>query len=354
MTRTQALDASRPRHIHHEFIVEKLEIARTIGLVTDYVVSPTGPPGQVQAQVTVRRSSSATDDGVKEYLAHLLQGFVSTQNITLTPLSATSETRPNEIPERNFRRFSHNSNGMRSVLCPPRGYLQRLATAGAMLICVAVVLNLGPPGKAPVLDFLPHTTDLRGSLLSTEEPTGFPRREVDVRTLPSHSQAAGTPIELPGEIGLLMQPPPFAVADVEPTAFPVPQAKDQRDGIGRRDSGAANAERIREHASAAKPAVVGFWAPDTAACSARDFQHGVLPTVITSEGAWAGETFCIFTNRKETETGWTVVAKCSASRERWTSKIRLAVTNNRLTWTSRRGTQAYTRCSPDILMAQAR
>jgi len=117
---------------------------------------------------------------------------------------------------------------------------------------------------------------------------------------------------------------------------------------------ASPAQHIPGHANAERPAIVGVWAPDTGACSARDFQDGVLPTVITNEGAWAGETFCMFTKRKETEKGWTVVAKCSGSRERWISKVRLTVTENRLTWASKRGTQAYTRCRPDILMAQAR
>jgi hypothetical protein len=62
----------------------------------------------------------------------------------------------------------------------------------------------------------------------------------------------------------------------------------------------------------------------------------------------------MFTNKKQMETGWTVVAKCSNPRERWTSKLRLTVNDNRLTWTSKRGTQAYTRCAPDVLLAQAK
>jgi hypothetical protein len=31
----------------------------------------------------------------------------------------------------------------------------------------------------------------------------------------------------------------------------------------------------------------------------RDFQNRVFPTVINAEGAWAGETFCMFTKRTE-------------------------------------------------------
>jgi hypothetical protein len=110
-----------------------------------------------------------------------------------------------------------------------------------------------------------------------------------------------------------------------------------------------------EHSEAVKKeAILGIWAPDAGSCSARDFRDGFLPTVITAEGAWAGDTFCLFTKYEASETGWRVVAKCSSPRERWTSQVRLTVSENRLTWTSRRGTQAYTRCAPEVLMAQAR
>lgn len=100
--------------------------------------------------------------------------------------------------------------------------------------------------------------------------------------------------------------------------------------------------------------IVGVWAPNPGTCSARDFREGALPAIISADGAWAGETFCMFSNKKQTETGWRVVAKCSNPKERWTANVRLTVKDNRLTWTSRRGTQAYTRCAPDVLMATAR
>jgi hypothetical protein len=96
---------------------------------------------------------------------------------------------------------------------------------------------------------------------------------------------------------------------------------------------------------------VGVWAPDAGTCSARDFRDGVLPTVITNEGAWAGEAFCIFTKRTETDRGWKALAKCSTPRESWTAHVRLKLNDNRLIWTSERGTQAYSRCGPDVLMA---
>jgi hypothetical protein len=103
-----------------------------------------------------------------------------------------------------------------------------------------------------------------------------------------------------------------------------------------------------------KPVITGIWAPDAGACSVRSFQDGLLPTVINAEGAWAGETFCMFSSREETDSGWKVVARCVSSRTRWTSNVRLTVKDDRLIWTSKRGTQTYTRCTPDVLMAQAR
>jgi hypothetical protein len=108
-------------------------------------------------------------------------------------------------------------------------------------------------------------------------------------------------------------------------------------------------------ADAAKNAtIVGVWAPNTGTCSARDFREGALPAVISTDGAWAGETFCMFSNKKQTPARWSVTAKCSSPKERWTANVRLTVKDNKLTWTSKRGTQAYSRCSPDVLMAAAR
>ena len=99
------------------------------------------------------------------------------------------------------------------------------------------------------------------------------------------------------------------------------------------------------------PTFVGLWAPDPGTCSARSFRDGALPALISTDGASAGETFCMFTDKKYSESGWTVVAKCSSPRERWTANVRLSVKDDRLTWTSKRGTQAYARCAPDVLLA---
>ena len=92
---------------------------------------------------------------------------------------------------------------------------------------------------------------------------------------------------------------------------------------------------------------------DAGSCAVRNFRGGLLPTIINLDGAWAGETFCVFSNQKQTETGWKVTANCSNSREQWSTQVRLTVKGDRLRWTSKRGSQDYTRCSPDFLLAKA-
>jgi len=95
----------------------------------------------------------------------------------------------------------------------------------------------------------------------------------------------------------------------------------------------------------ASPAIVGVWAPETGSCSARE---GVLPAIINERGARAGATSCVFKEPKWTERDFRTLANCTNGRERWTSNVRLVVKADRLVWTSKRGTQAYTRCKSSI------
>jgi hypothetical protein len=147
----------------------------------------------------------------------------------------------------------------------------------------------------------------------------------------------------------------LASADWVPSAA---GANKQREGV--QHSVDATVPAVQNQADSAdtvamtKSTIVGVWAPDAGTCSAERFRDGVLPTVITLDGAWAGDTFCLFTKQQQTEEGLRVVAKCSSPRERWTSHVRLTVNDQRLTWTSKRGVQAYARCTPDLLMAAKR
>lgn len=119
-------------------------------------------------------------------------------------------------------------------------------------------------------------------------------------------------------------------------------------------AGSENDRPASEPAAQADDAIAGVWAPDGSACSLRDFREGTLPTVINMNGAWAGETFCVFKNRKRIEAGWRVVASCFNPREHWTTGVRLTTRDHRLTWTSKRGEQIYTQCSSDFLRTAAR
>jgi hypothetical protein len=110
------------------------------------------------------------------------------------------------------------------------------------------------------------------------------------------------------------------------------------------------AEAIAEN----QPSFVGIWVPQGGTCSIRSFKEGSLPAVITEQGAWAGETFCLFKKLKRTRIDWKAVASCSDSSEDWTTDVQLSVKANQLIWKSKSGTQFYSKCSSDILVAANR
>jgi hypothetical protein len=229
-----------------------------------------------------------------------------------------------------------------------------LATAGAMLTCVAVVLNVCSLGKVPKT-VLPRAI--------TEQPVG-PTSMLGPETVAPAQSGYPQPAVEAADVSEPIRPSiePASVSVVE-VALWVSEPARPADAVGEipsqkppQDVAAAvpAASALGDHANpdlAKRATIVGVWAPDAGPCSARNFRQGLLPTVISGEGAWAGETFCIFKNKEQTETGWRVVAKCSNQREQWTSNVRLTVSDNRLTWTSRRGTQIYARCAPEVLMA---
>src|SRR5215467_3460008 len=78
--------------IHRDLITEKLEIARTMGLVTHYLVSPVGPAARPDASVRVWRSAGATELAVRLHLVRLLDGLVSDHLIVVTPPYASGAT----------------------------------------------------------------------------------------------------------------------------------------------------------------------------------------------------------------------------------------------------------------------
>jgi hypothetical protein len=79
--------------VHRDLIAEKLEIARTLGLVTHYVVRPTEPAENGSLGVRVWRSPGTSEQAIRDYLARLLDGLISGQDIAvLSHGSAESET----------------------------------------------------------------------------------------------------------------------------------------------------------------------------------------------------------------------------------------------------------------------
>jgi hypothetical protein len=200
-----------------------------------------------------------------------------------------------------------------------RRILHGLATFGALLTCFAIVLSLGPfaqvPKREPVQALTEHAVDSASMSLPVMDAGIRPEQAVLGPSQFSEVAEAQASVESSASPDLAAAPEPAALPD---------------------------------------SSIVGVWVPDASACSARAFREGLLPTVINMEGAWAGETFCMFKKRSQTEAGWTLTADCSNSRERWTTHVRLIVNGNRLTWASKRGTQAYTRCAPDSLLAEVR
>jgi len=193
---------------------------------------------------------------------------------------------------------------------PARSVLSLLSTAGALLTCFAVVLNVGDLGTAAKRELAPPTLNVSSTFegrFQTAEDTRPERHDLIVEA----TAIKTSPVE---KVEIVPIPEPAA----QPSAT-----------------------------------IVGIWVPEAGACSVRNFRDGTLPTIINMDGAWAGETFCIFSNQKQTETGWKVLANCSNAREQWSTQVRLTLKGDRLKWTSKRGTQDYTRCAPDFQLAKA-
>lgn len=253
-----------------------------------------------------------------------------------------------------FIRFLEFVSRLRAV------HLHGAAAVGAFLACFAVVLNVGPFAKAPkreavqanLVAYGPDVRDVFRRAVAERSIGQIPtvQRQAGTGARPDRAQPTVEATNLSERFKPLVEP---ARASDDAVARAVASPITPKD----RDVELQTAKPVRQDGGAPDPAarsyatLVGVWAPDTAACSVRDFRDGMLPTVINAKGAWAGATFCVFKKKQETKTGWRVVAKCSSLNEHWTADIHLAVKNDRLTWTSKRGSQSYTRCAPGFLMA---
>ena len=213
-------------------------------------------------------------------------------------------------------------------------YRRLLAGAAALLILVAVLAIL-------IVVLVTLGRGERPTRLASG-PTQFTADSPVVPSHPSEATAASDPIAL-----LIDRMSTSEIATELPT-----------EATGERPSPQSGGDQIPPfdiHAAtprpdsrrAAPPAIVGVWAPETGSCSARN-REGVLTAIINERGARAGKTSCVFKEQRWTERDWRILANCTNGHERWTSKVRLMVKGDRLVWTSKRGTQAYTRCKSNI------
>jgi len=217
----------------------------------------------------------------------------------------------------------------------------------ALLVCSAVILNLGPFAKAPLRQTVAAVAPLSNAASVAQRwilPTtiGRPQADETLHAAPADDEASIAPGPLARDEARLPAESPPAEPEIQPVQFvttPMPAAPVVE------TSAARAAEQIT-------PA--GIWAPNATACSLRDLRDGLLPTIVDTEGARAGDTFCTFKNRTSVESGWRVVASCIDGREHWTAVVRLTVKDEHLTWASSRGRQVYTRCTPDAVKTAAR
>jgi len=221
---------------------------------------------------------------------------------------------------------------------------RELTAVGALLSCFAVVLNVSPVTRT--FEAAPGTAEQSvGSALvlpsEINESLQSNRSQPNLEAIESSEQFVPV-MELSS-----VQDSTFARLAFQPVG---PRNLDvaMQPGPATQDPGATNST------TRSLTTIVGVWAPDAGACSVRNFREGLLPTIINTDGAWAGDSFCVFKNHRQTGTSWKVVASCSNSRERWTTDVRLTVKDNRLTWTSKRGTQTYSRCATDFLISAGR
>jgi hypothetical protein len=229
-------------------------------------------------------------------------------------------------------------------------HLHTVATTVAMATCIAIILDLGPFARNPKIGSLVPSRAGVGSDL--QQPNQRPRSRVEPEHVASEpTRASVQPTSILNVAATLATSAPGDGPKDEtknPSGKETPQAPELADSAGQPRVNGATPGSIKSEM------IVGIWSPEAGACSVRDFRRGVQLTVISNDGAWARDTFCMFRRKQQTEAGWRIVADCSNSRESWASNVRLTVKGNRLMWASQRGAQLYARCTPDIEIAQAK
>jgi hypothetical protein len=185
-----------------------------------------------------------------------------------------------------------------------------------MATCIAIILNVGPFTQNMKINALPPET-----VAATPRPSD----ESEWSLRPSLAERDAAPVSEPAvgtrfnSVKVSVEPASVSVVGIT-TAKPIPLDRPNEGNELPSDQASQNPEpnlALQAHAPNSDPdlikqtTMVGIWSPEGGACSAQDFQQGVLPAVISSDGAWAGDTYCIFRKKQQTQTGWNLVAECS-------------------------------------------
>ena len=68
---------------HRDAILDRLEVTKKYGLVSDYLVSWSGRGGRLKAKVTVWRRTGTSAYVAQQYIAQLLKGLVPGTQISV-------------------------------------------------------------------------------------------------------------------------------------------------------------------------------------------------------------------------------------------------------------------------------
>lgn len=184
----------------------------------------------------------------------------------------------------------------------------------------------------------------------------LPLRETPGRDVPMATEMPSLP--QPADLARVVAavPPPAIPAPAQPPetreSAPAPLSQAAPTSVtataptlaqGATGDAAGNGEATAE-TGATEPDFVGTWGPNRLACGLRAQRRGFIQAVITPERAKAGSTTCAFRNVRRSGIAWVMAAECNDGGQRWSSQVRLLVDEDRLTWTSGKGTANYVRC----------
>src|SRR5215207_9859933 len=186
---------------------------------------------------------------------------------------------------------------------------QAILIATAFLACFAMIVGVRPGSRAvtEMSDFPPIMAALRVEALEAEFASKVETAPADTKAgtvFTAAATAAADAVELTAG-NQVDGPKP------EVEAKPVPHLASAT-FIGAASSAAssptvpaANAPMIQvaRVGGQIKPTYAGMWGADQSACSTRNRKR-LLPTMIDTDGARAGETFCRFKKKQETQSGW--------------------------------------------------